>query len=124
MNYNIIAYLVYLSLMVFIIVYVGRYFYTNGRVFIIALLHDNESHADQINKVLLIAYYLFNIGYAFVKLNHWEKINNIEMLFSSVAGNMAILILILSITHYFNMLLICYLSKSASNSLTNKTIPL
>ena len=124
MNYNISAYIIYLVLMVFIIVYVGKYFYANGRLFIISLLNDNVSLADQINKLLLIAYYLFNIGYAFIKLNHWQKINSIEMLVSSLSVNMGVLILILAVTHYFNMFIIYILSKSKSISITNKLFQL
>ena len=124
MNYNICAYLIYLALMVFIIVYVGRYFYTNGRVFIISLLNNNVETADHLNKLLLIAYYLFNIGYACIKLKYWQKVTNIEMLFSSLSLNMGLLILILAVTHYFNMLVIYYLSKSKSFSRTNKTFQL
>jgi hypothetical protein len=121
MNYNIGAYIIYLALMIFIIVYVGKYFYTNGRVFIISLLNDNVALADQINKLLLIAYYLFNIGYAFMTLNRWQKLSNTEMLFSSLSWNMGGLILILAVTHYLNMLAIYYLSKSKSFFKTHKS---
>ena len=121
MNYNIAAYIVYLSLMVFIIVYVGRYFYTNGRVFIISLLNNQVQLADQLNKLLLLAYYLFNIGYACITLRFWQKVNNIEMLLSSLSTNMGLLILILAFTHYMNMLMIYFLSKSKTNFITNKT---
>jgi hypothetical protein len=121
MNYNITAYISYLALMVFIIIYVGRYFYTNGRVFIIALLNGSVSLADQINKLLLVAYYLFNIGYTFLKLKQWQKVSSVEMFFSSLSVNMGILILILALTHYLNMFVIYYLSKSKSFSITNKS---
>ena len=121
MNYNISAYIIFLSLMIFIIGYVGRYFYTNGRVFIISLMNDNLELADQINKLLLIAYYLFNIGYACLTLKYWQRVSNIETLFSSLSINMGVLILILAFTHYLNMLVIYYLSKSKSHFITNKS---
>jgi len=124
MNYNIVAYIIFLTLMTFIIVYVGKYFYTNGRVFIISLFNRNVSLADQINKLLLIAYYLFNIGYSFIKLRQWQKIINLEMLFSSIASNLGVLIFILAITHYFNMLIIYQLSKSKSILSSNKSFQL
>ena len=54
MNYTILAYLVYLALMIFIIVFVGRFFYRNGRVFIINLFKNQVSLADKINHLLLI----------------------------------------------------------------------
>jgi len=118
MNYNICAYIIFLCLVIFIIVYVGRYFYSNGRVFIVSLFNGNVVLADQINKLLLIAYYLFNIGYSFIKLKQWAKIYNIEELFSSLASKLGVLILILAVTHYFNMLVIYQLSRSKSISIT------
>ena len=124
MNYNVMAYIIYLALMVYIIVYVGRYFYTNGRVFIIALFNHNVALADQVNRLLLAAYYLFNIGYAFIKLQQWQQVTNMESLLSSLAENIAILIIILAVTHYCNLFLIYYFSNKKSNSITNNSYQL
>src|SRR6476619_3163466 len=97
MNYNIAAYIIFLILIIFIIVYVGRYFYSNGRIFIIVLFNGNVTLSDHINKLLLIAYYLFNIGYSFLKLKQWAKITNIELLISSLASNIGLLIFFLAL---------------------------
>lgn len=120
MNYNVTAYVIYLFMTIFVIVFVGRLFYKNGRVFILALMKDDEAATDQLNNILLAAYYLFNIGYAFVKLHFWEKIINLEMLVSSIANNISVLIFILASTHYMNMLMIWYLSRSKNPSFTIK----
>ena len=119
MNYNVYAYIIFLTLIILIIVYVGRYFYSNGRIFILTLFKGNIILADHINKLLLIAYYLFNIGYSFLKLRQWDKIIHLEMLFSTLATNIGLLIFILAIIHYFNMLVIYILSKSKSISFTH-----
>lgn len=119
MNYNVLVYAIYLALMVFIIGYVGRLFYNNGRIFILSLFHGNEDQTDYMNRILLVAYYLFNIGYAFVRLRFWERLNSFGMLVSSLAETVGLLILILAVTHYFNMLLIYYLSKK-KNLLSHK----
>ena len=120
MNYNISAYIVYLVLTVFIIVFVGKLFYRNGRVFILGLMKGDVATTDHLNNILLVAYYLFNIGYAFVKLSFWQKIENLAILVSSIANNMSVLIFILASTHYLNMVLIWYLSRSKKSSLTIK----
>jgi hypothetical protein len=114
MNYNIPAYMIYLTLMIFIIVYVGKLFYRNGRIFILSLFSNNEVLTDHVNHVLLIAYYLFNIGYAFFTIRLWGTVVNIQSLISMIAGNMGVLIFILAITHYMNMGLIYYFSKKKS----------
>ena len=121
MNFNVAAYIVYLILTVFMIVVVGRLFYRNGRVFILGLMRDDAATTDHVNHLLLVAYYLFNIGYAFVKLHFWQKVENGAMLISSIANNMSVLIFILASTHYMNMLMIWYLSRSKKSSLTNKS---
>ena len=111
MNNNIIAYILYLSATVYIIYWLGRMFHRNGRVFILRLFHDDDAAADNMNNILLIAYYLFNIGYAFLKLRSWETVNSTAILISSLSDQLSILILILGFTHYFNILLIYLLSK-------------
>lgn len=111
MNYNIAAYLIYLVLIIFIIVYVGRLFHRNGRIFMLSLFAGDTALTDTVNNVLLIAYYLFNIGYAFVTLRFWEKIVSAETLIASIGSNMGILIFILASTHYLNMIMIYFLSK-------------
>jgi hypothetical protein len=121
MNYNVSAYIVYLIMTIFMIVFVGRLFYRNGHVFILSLMKDDSATTDHLNNILLVAYYLFNIGYAFMKLRFWQKVGNLEMLISSIANNMSVLIFILATTHYMNMLLIWYLSRSKNYSLTNKS---
>lgn len=119
MNPNISVYMVFLALMVFIIVYVGRYFYRNGRVFILSLLKGNVALTDSINKLLLTGYYLLNIGYSFIKLRTWPRIISLEQWLSSLAENMALLILLLAGLHYVNMLVIYLFAKKYS--LTHKS---
>jgi lipoprotein signal peptidase len=120
MNYNIAAYLIYLVMMIFIIIYVGRLFHQNGRIFILSLFEHDSSLTTKVNNILLTAYYLFNIGYAFVTLQHWEKGLNLQTLISSVSHNTGILVFILSVTHYFNMGMIYLLSKHKSLFITTK----
>ena len=124
MNYNIIAYFIFILLMILIIVYAGNYFYRNGRVFMLGVFKGNESMTDAVNKILLIAYYLFNIGYAFVKLRSWEKLTDVENIISSVSFKMGLLVFVLAITHYFNMYVIYTLSKSKTILFTHKTFQL
>lgn len=111
MNYNILAYCIFLISTVFVILYVGHLFYTNGRIFIHQLFQHNSQLADTTNKILLLAYYLFNIGYAFLQLKGWGIIAKHAQLISSLSMGIGRLILILAITHYFNMLSIYLISK-------------
>lgn len=77
---NLLAYAVYLVLTYAITVHVGHSFYTNGRVYILGMLHNDHALTDQVNKVLLTGYYLMNIGYATLMLAGWDRIENIVQL--------------------------------------------
>lgn len=121
MNFNILSYLIYGVFTIFIIYWVGRAFHSNGRIFILRLFNQNETLTDTTNNILLTAYYLFNIGYAVIQLSFWKHITNFGLLISSISEKTGILILILALTHYFNVTLIYYLSKKIiSNSIIHK----
>ncbi len=115
MNFNITAYIIYTLAMFFIIYRLGKMFHINGRVFILRLYRGNEAATDSINNLLLIAYYLFNMGYVFLKLKTWEKVQSLEQLTTSLSSNIGLLVLMLALLHYMNMLAIYLLSKKQNN---------
>jgi len=102
-NLNLMAYGVFIGLMVFIILVVGKICYRNGNVFVAALIPGHLVLCQQINKMLLIGYYLVNIGYCAVNLSFWQHISSMPMLVEVIAIKMAGIIIILSGLHYFNI---------------------
>ena len=121
MNYNILSYVIYICISIYIIYYVGKLFHQNGRIFILRLFKGNELITDTTNNLLLLAYYLFNIGYSIIQLSFWGKVERIDIVISSISQKTGLLILILAVTHYFNMLLIFFLSKKNKSFLLTKT---
>lgn len=115
MNYNILAYGIYGSLTIYIIYRVGKLFHTNGRVFILRLFRNQAATTDTTNNLLLIAYYLFNIGYAILQFSFWQPVTNTATLLASITHKTGLLLAILALTHYFNMLLIYLLSQKQTN---------
>lgn len=110
MNYNILSYLVYGCISIYIIYYVGKLFHRNGRIFILQLFNEDEALTDTTNNILLLAYYLFNIGYSILQFSLWETVTGLDSLIASISMKAGILILILAVTHYFNISLIYFLS--------------
>ncbi|MBX3239372.1 MAG: hypothetical protein KIT80_18975 [Chitinophagaceae bacterium] len=115
MNLNILAYIIYTAITLYIIFWVGRTFYVNGRMFILRLFQNNAEQTDATNNIILIAYYLFNIGYAILQFQTWDNVQTVSKLISSIAGKTGLLVAILALTHYFNMLLIFLLSRRTKN---------
>jgi len=67
------TYLAYLVLSLAITVWVGRSLHKNGRVFLVENFEGNDALADSINHLLLVGFYLINIGFVSLALRFGEK---------------------------------------------------
>ncbi|RZN82613.1 MAG: hypothetical protein EVB11_07800 [Winogradskyella sp.] len=112
MNYNIITYCIYLPIISFIMVKIGWLFYKNGEVFLLNLFSNNIDFVKSINNLLLIGYYLTNIGYAIITIAYWENINSTVEMINSLSYTIGKIILLLAIMHYNNIFWLKYLNKS------------
>jgi len=110
-NLNLVGYTIFIGLMVFIIVVVGKICYRNGNVFVAELIPGHLELCRQINRALLIGYYLVNIGYCAVNLSFWQHINSMSMLIEVISIKMGGIILMLSVLHYLNIYVIHYLHR-------------
>src|SRR5688500_11558974 len=108
---NTIAYIIYLFITYLITVHVGLMFYRNGRVYILRLLHGDEKLTDSINNILLIGYYLLNLGYGALMINTWKTIITWTELVGSIATMTGKIMLTLAIIHFFNMAVIYVISR-------------
>lgn len=105
MNLNVWAYCVYIIITLFITILVGWKCHKNGIYFIIECVHDIPI-ARAINNLLLVGYYLINIGYAIITISGWDKITSIPELLDVLAFRLALIILLLAIVHYVNIALL------------------
>ncbi len=76
------------------------------------LIPNHEELCHQINKMLLIGYYLLNLGYCAMTIISWEKIQNSTQLIEIIATKSAIIILTIGFMHYINIFLLTkYIKK-------------
>lgn len=106
MNLNIIGYFIYLGITVFIILKVGKICYTNGNVYVAELIPNHTDICQKINQILLLGYYLLNIGYCAMTLISWQKITSSIQLIETIGIKSALIIFILSLLHYFNIIIL------------------
>ena len=112
MNYNIIAYFFYFVITFIIIVKVGKICYQNGNVFVAQLIPNHEDLCKKINYLLLIGYYLLNIGYCTMTIVSWQKIQTFTQLVEIISLKTSLIILVIAIMHYLNILLLTnYIKK-------------
>lgn len=112
MNLNIIGYVIYLLITTFIIINVGKICYRNGNIYVAQLIPEHEDLCQKTNQVLLIGYYLLNLGYCAMTLISWDKIISYSQLVEVISIKTAIIVCIIAILHYFNIYIITkYIQK-------------
>jgi len=111
MNYIILTYAIYLPLTIVLTVWVAKTLFTNGRVFLVDIFDRNELMADSVNKLLVVGFYLINIGYAVYTLQIFGEITSVQVVIEKLSLKIGSLILILGGMHFFNLFVFFKLRK-------------
>lgn len=113
MNYIILAYALYMPLTIALTVWVAKTLFTNGRVFLVDIFHGNEILADSVNKLLVVGFYLINIGYAVFTLQIFGEVNTVQVVIEKLSLKIGAIILILGGMHFFNLFVFFKLRRRA-----------
>jgi hypothetical protein len=113
MSYILITYSIYLALTISITIWVARTLFRNGKIFLVDIFHGNTELAQAVNNLLLVGFYLVNIGYAVYTLTTTSVISNSRELVEILSLKVGAIILILGGMHFFNMLIFFKLRKRA-----------
>ena len=113
MNYIILSYTIYMPLTIVLTVWVAKTLFTNGRVFLVDIFHGNELLADSVNKLLVVGFYLINIGYAVFTLQIFGEITSVQVVIEKLSVKIGAIILILGGMHFFNLFVFFKLRKRA-----------
>lgn len=113
MNYIILAYALYLPITIALTIWVAKTLFTNGRIFLVDIFHGNELLADSVNKLLIVGFYLINIGYAVYTLQIFGEILSVQAVIERLSLKLGAIILILGGMHFFNLFLFFNLRKKA-----------
>jgi len=97
------CYLIYLLIGVPLTVWVGRTLHRNGRVFLLEAFHGNAEMADSVNHLLLVGFYLINVGYVLLALPLGAKPTTMQGAFEFLANKLGVVLLVLGAMHFFNM---------------------
>jgi hypothetical protein len=111
MNYNIVAYCLYLFFTFTVIIYVGLVCYKNGKVYSLQIFGGDEELTLRTNNILLLCYYLFNLGYCLINIYNWNHIDNWRYCIESVSQKAGIILTAIGILHLFNILAIIYIAQ-------------
>src|SRR3954452_4551521 len=103
MNYVVATYALYLAISVSLTIWVARTLHKNGRLFLVDAFHGNEPLADSINHLLVVGFYLMNIGYVSLALKYGDKAADLAGLLEALSTKVGAVLLILGGMHFFNL---------------------
>jgi hypothetical protein len=103
MSIVVISYLVYVAVSVGLTVWVARTLHRNGRVFLVEAFHGNEHMADSVNHLLVVGFYLVNVGYITLALKYGDKPADVQGAVEFLSTKVGLVLVVLGAMHFFNM---------------------
>lgn len=113
MNYFILTYVVYLLASIALTVWVAKVLFKNGRIFLVDIFHGNQELADSVNKLLVVGFYLVNIGYMSLALKEYGTIASMQTVVEVLSYKVGWIILILGGMHFLNLIIFFKLRNRA-----------
>jgi hypothetical protein len=107
------TYLTYLLISISLTVWVAKTLHKNGRIFLVDTFLGNEALADSINHLLLVGFYLINIGYVTMALKSGETPENLQGVLEVLSTKVGVVLLVLGAMHFFNLLVFSKMRRRA-----------
>ncbi|MCX4234030.1 hypothetical protein ACH4Y0_17010 [Streptomyces sp. NPDC020707] len=103
MDLTVVAYVIYLLISVALTVWVARTLSHNGRIFLADVLQGNEKLADAVNHLLVVGFYLVNLGFVALYLNQDDVITDARGVFEALSTKLGVVLLVLGAMHLGNV---------------------
>lgn len=107
------AHMTYLVLSIGLTVWVARTLSRSGRIFLIDAFHGNRELADSINHLLVVGFYLINIGFVSLALKYGDKPTDLQSAIESLSTKEGFVLLVLGVMHFFNLSVFSRMRKRA-----------
>lgn len=97
------TYFVYLAISIAITVWVARTLHKSGRPFLVDAFDGNSELADSVNSLLVVGFYLINIGYVTLALKTGQNLDTLATAVEVLASKVGRVLLVLGGMHFFNL---------------------
>ena len=104
MNTIVVTYLAYVCLSVALTVWVAQTLHKNGRIFLVDVFHGNEELADSVNHLLVVGFYLINLGYVTLALRIGYDVESAREGIEALSWKVGLVLLVLGAMHFFNLI--------------------
>jgi hypothetical protein len=101
--YIIVSYAVYLMVTLAVTVWTARTLHSSGRIFLVDAFQGNQALADSVNRLLVVGFYLINVGYVSLALETQATVDNPRQAIELISGKIGTVLLVLGCMHFFNL---------------------
>src|SRR5438034_3807773 len=108
------TYLAYLAISVGLTVWVARTLHKNGRIFLVDSFLGNEPLADSVNHLLVVGFYLINIGFVTLALKYGDKATDARTALEILSTKVGLVLVVLGVMHFFNLFIFSKLRRRAT----------
>ncbi|GAA0576188.1 hypothetical protein HPO96_15545 [Kribbella sandramycini] len=100
---TVTTYLCYLVIAIPLTIWVARTLSRNGRIFLVDVFHGNEDFADAVNRLLVVGFYLLNLGFVMLFLRIEQPVMSANAVFEALSVKLGIVMLVLGVVHLSNV---------------------
>jgi hypothetical protein len=108
------TYSAYLTLSIALTIWVAHTLSHNGQLFLDDVFHGNKALAKSVNHLLVVGFYLINLGYISLALKLGYDISTLRQSVEALSDKVGFVLVMLGCMHFFNMLIFGIIRKSTS----------
>ena len=113
-NATLWTYLAYLGISVLLTIWVARTLHKNGRIFLVDSFLGNEALADSVNHLLVVGFYLINIGFVTLALKYGDKATDAATALETLSSKVGRVLVVLGAMHFLNLFVFSKLRRRAN----------
>lgn len=109
----VFSYVLYVIISVALTIWVARTLSRNGILFLIDAFGGNERLAHSVNHLLVVGFYLINIGYVTLALKYGDKPSTVQQAIEFLSTKVGLVLLVLGAMHFLNLRVFSNMRKRA-----------
>lgn len=111
--YTVWTYAIYLPVSVALTIWVAHTLHKHGRPFLVDAFHGDERLADSVNHLLVVGFYLINIGYVTLALRYGSGADSLKSAVEFLSTKVGLVLVVLGGMHFMNLYVFSRLRRSA-----------
>jgi hypothetical protein len=111
------CYLSYLAISIALTIWVARTLHRSGRIFLLDAFRGNAELTDSVNQLLVVGFYLINVGYIALALKTTDPLTNFRQVIELESSKIGVVLLILGAMHFFNMFVLARMRRRTTREL-------